>query len=369
LPSQRTRVLPVTPVALELRLGYSPYRENNHRILKKRVPRAFAVIPAYRASATLAAVVEQCLGVVDHVIVVDDACPENCSAVLSTGAKEPRVTVVRRGRNGGVGAATKDGIAEALRLGAEVIVKVDADGQMDTRYVPHMIEFLGSQPEVDLVKGNRFADPATLRRMPVARLIGNAGLTFLVKFSSGYWTIVDPTNGFIAARASALRRMNLDVLSDRYFFEIDLLCSFGLARRAIAELEMPAIYGDESSSLSIRRALLTFPGRLLSRFLKRLLVNYLIVEINVGTVCAVVGIPLLIAGVVFGSHEWLISVASGPRPTGVIILALLLFILGFQLTMQALFYDIQFSTRTVKIRRDPEEDVASEVASREVFFA
>jgi hypothetical protein len=151
--------------------------------------------------------------------------------------------------------------------------------------------------------------------------------------------------------------MNLDVLSDRYFFEIDLLCSFGLARRAIAELEMPAIYGDESSSLSIRRALLTFPGRLLSRFLKRLLVNYLIVEINVGTVC------------VFGSHEWLISVASGPRPTGVIILALLLFILGFQLTMQALFYDIQFSTRTVKIRRDPEEDVASEVASREVFFA
>lgn len=337
-------------------------------ILKRKLPHTFAVIPAFRAAATIEEVVARCLGVVDSVVVVDDACPENCGAKVVS-ADPSRVTVLRRARNGGVGAATKDGIAKALELGADVIVKVDADGQMDTRFVPHMIEFLASQPEVDLVKGNRFADPTTLQRMPVARLIGNAGLTFLVKFSSGYWTIVDPTNGFIAARASALRRMNLAALSDRYFFEIDLLCSFGLARRAIAEMEMPAIYGNERSSLSIGRALLEFPGRLLARFLKRILINYFVVEINVGTICAVVGFPLLIAGVVFGSHEWLISLASGPRPTGVIILALLLFILGFQLSMQALLYDVQFSTRTVKVRRDPDESASDTVASAEVFFA
>lgn len=336
-------------------------------ILKQKLFKAIAVIPAYRARATLGDVVEECLGVVDHVVVVDDACPENCSATLAS-SNQPRVTIVRRGQNGGVGAATKDGIAEALRLGADIIVKVDADGQMDTRFVPHMIEFLASQPEVDLVKGNRFADPRTLQRMPAARLIGNAGLTFLVKFSSGYWTIVDPTNGFIAVRANALRRMNLDALADRYFFEIDLLCAFGLARRAIAEMEMPAIYGKETSSLSIGRAFISFPGRLLSRFIKRLLVNYFIVEINVGTICAVFGFPLLLAGIIFGSHEWLLSRALGPRPTGIIILALLLFMLGFQLSMQALFYDVQFSTRTVKVRRDPEASVA-EGTSAEVFFA
>jgi glycosyltransferase involved in cell wall biosynthesis len=329
-----------------------------------------AVIPAYRASETLEGVVAECLGVVDHVVVVDDACPENCTANLTRFVDSAKVTVVRRSQNGGVGAATKDGIAEALRRGADVIVKVDADGQMDTRYVPHMIEFLASQPEVDVVKGNRFADAATLQKMPVARLIGNAGLTFLVKFSSGYWTIVDPTNGFFAIRASALRKMNVKALADRYFFEIDLLCALGLARRAIAELEMPAIYGNEKSSLSISRALLGFPGRLLVRFLKRIIVNYLIVEINVGSICGFLGIPLLIAALVFGCHEWLVSYATGqPRATGTIILALLMFMLGFQLSLQALLYDVQFSTRTVKVRRDPAERVDANAASAEVFFA
>ena len=153
-------------------------------------PRTVAVVPAYRAAATLARVVERALEVVDEVIVVDDACPERCSEVLA-GAPS-RVHVVRREHNGGVGAATKTGIVEALARGAEIIVKVDADDQMDTSYIPHMVAFLQRAPEIDMVKGNRFADPATLYRMPVTRLIGNAGLTFLVKFSTGYWTIFSP---------------------------------------------------------------------------------------------------------------------------------------------------------------------------------
>lgn len=314
----------------------------------------YAVIPAFRATTTLRRVVERALLVVDHVIVVDDACPESCGRLVENGADSARVTVIRRETNGGVGAATKTGIIEALERGAEFIVKIDADDQMDTRYVPHMIAFLREQPDIDLVKGNRFADMDTVRRMPVLRLIGNAGLTFLVKFSSGYWTLVDPTNGFFAVRSNVLRGMELSALADRYFFEIDLLCSLGLRKRAIAEIEMPAIYADERSSLSIGRALLTFPLRLLVRFIRRIVVNYFIVEINVGSFCALIGYPLLVAAVIFGSYEWMLSARSGEsRSPGTVLLALLLFIIGFQLSIQALFYDVQSAPRTLKIRRDP----------------
>jgi dolichol-phosphate mannosyltransferase len=324
--------------------------------LREPALRAFAVIPAYRAAATLRGVVERALGVVDEVIVVDDACPERCGDVLA-GYGDGRVRVIRRETNGGVGAATKTGIVEALARGADVIVKIDADDQMDTSYVPDMIAYLSAQPEIDLVKGNRFADPSTLHRMPVARLIGNAGLTFLVKFSTGYWTIVDPTNGFIAVRAQALRETDLSALADRYFFEIDLLCSFGLQRRPIAEMQMPAIYAGEHSSLSIGAVLLSFPGKLFARFLRRILVNYLVVEINVGSLCGVIGLPMLIAAIVFGGHEWLVAIQSGlPRPTGTIILALMLFTIGVQLSLQALLFDVQFATRTVKIRRGARRD-------------
>jgi len=320
------------------------------------------VIPAYRARATVGKVVEEALAVADFVILVDDACPEQSGEAVRR--EDPRVHVERHDRNRGVGGATKTGVRKALELGADYIVKIDSDGQMDTSYVPDMIDVLERYPEIDLVKGNRFADPATLQAMPVTRLLGNAGLTFLVKFSSGYWTIVDPTNGFIALRAGAVRQVTIERLADRYFFEIDLLCLFGLRRRAIAELEMPAIYGGEHSSLSIPRVLFSFPLKLAARFARRLLVNYLIVEINVGSLCGLIGLPLLLFAVLFGGHEWAISSSSGiPRPAGTVVLSLLLFMIGFQLSLQALLYDVQFSTRTMKLRRD--EHHAPSTAARE----
>jgi dolichol-phosphate mannosyltransferase len=307
--------------------------------------RIAAIVPTFLAQATIRAVVEQALKVADLVIVVDDACPERSSDLV---ADRERVIVIRHKVNG----ATKTGIREALRRGAEFIVKIDADDQMDVSYVPSMIDLMDRYAEIDMVKGNRFADAATLRTMPPARLVGNAGLTLFVKFSSGYWTIVDPTNGFIAVRAQTLDRLSLERLANRYFFEIDLLCELGLGRHTIAEMDMPAIYAGEHSSLSIVRVLVEFPPRLFSRFLRRLLLNYLIVEINVGTLCAVIGFPLLLFALLFGGHEWLLSSQTGiPRTPGTVILALLLFMLGFQLSLQALLYDVGFSTRTLKVRR------------------
>jgi glycosyltransferase involved in cell wall biosynthesis len=312
-------------------------------------PRVVAVIPAYRAARTLRRVVDRVLAVVDAIVVVDDCCPERSSATL---VADSRIRIVVHEHNRGVGGATKTGIEQALAWGADYIVKIDADDQMDPSFVPQMVDALERYAEVDLVKGNRFADPATMRTMPVARLIGNAGVTLLVKFSSGYWTIVDPSNGFIALRATSIREEELRGLAERYFFEIDLLCTFGLHRRVIAELEMPAIYPEESrSSLSIPNVMLSFPPKLLARYLRRLLINYFVVEINVGSLCALAGVPLLLFALAFGGYEWAVSISAGiSRPTGTIILALLLFMVGFQLSLQALLYDVQFSTRTLKLR-------------------
>jgi glycosyltransferase involved in cell wall biosynthesis len=317
----------------------------------ERRPTVAIVIPAYRARATLRTVVERSLAVADVVVVVDDACPDRCGDLVD--GMDDRVRVLRHPENRGVGGASKTGVAEAMRLGVDYVVKVDADDQMDVAYVPEMVTILERNPDVDLVKGNRFADAGTLQTMPLARLIGNAGLTLLVKFSSGYWTLVDPTNGFVALRVDALRALDLARLADRYFFEIDLLCSFGLRRRTIAELEMPAIYGDERSSLSIGRVLLSFPPKLAWRFLRRLVVNYLIVELNVASLCGLIGLPLLAFALIFGGHEWIVAARSGvSRPAGTVVLALLLFMTGFQLTLQALLYDVQFATRTLKLRAE-----------------
>jgi len=318
--------------------------------VRSNSPRIVAIIPTYRAKSTIVQVVRDTLSYVDRVIVVDDACPDESGRLA--GGLDQRVEVVANPVNLGVGGATKKGFQRALELGAEYVVKVDSDGQMNVSYIPDLIQALQGLPELALVKGNRFVDSATLQTMPRLRLIGNSGLTFLVKIASGYWTLVDPTNGYFAMRTDDIRRLDLRMLDDRYFFEIDLLCALGRQKAPIAEMEMPAIYRGEHSSLSIGRALLTFPLHLADRFARRLLMSYLITEINVATMCLALGIPLLIAAVIFGGIEWAKSNATGiPRPTGTIILALLLFMIGFQLTLQAVFYDIQFCVRTVKLRR------------------
>lgn len=302
------------------------------------------VIPTYKARATVQRVVQRALAVADVVIVVDDACPDR-SGDLVRGI-DPRVHVVRHERNRGVGGATKTGMREALALGARYVVKIDSDDQMDTSYVPFMIDALERSPEIDLVKGNRFADTATLRTMPWMRLIGNASATLLVKFSSGYWSIVDPTNGFLATRREVVLDTDLDALADRYFFETDLLCALGLRRRVIAELEMAAIYHDEPPGPWGLRMWLPFPVKLAQRFWRRVLLNYFVVEINVGSLCALAGAPMFVFGLVSTLRTaW----ADGAPPSSIGLATLML---GAQLLLGALFYDVQFSTPTRKLRRE-----------------
>src|SRR5205085_2251514 len=85
--------------------------------------------------------------------------------------------VGRRARNRGVGAATKDGFAEALRRGAAVCVKMDGDGQMSADDLDALVAPVVNG-SADYAKGNRFVDLAALRRMPGRRLFGNAMLSF-----------------------------------------------------------------------------------------------------------------------------------------------------------------------------------------------
>jgi len=309
------------------------------------------VIPAFRATASICRVVSSVLPYVDRIVLVDDACPEGTGHVAALAfAKDARVEIVRINANRGVGGAMKLGIARALALGATFIVKVDADGQMDARYIPDMLRVLDVNPKIAFVKGNRFIDGSIARVMPTQRLIGNSAMTLLVRMATGYWNSVDPTNGFFAIRASALNRVDLQKLANRYYFEISLLGALGLRRAEIAEMEMPAIYGDVPSSLSIVRTMLTFPLRLIATFLKRVMWQYFIADMNVGSLLLVLGLLLLTFAGTVGSIWWAQALRSGiPTTAGTATIVIAPLIMGSQLLLNALLYDVQFSSRVFKI--------------------
>jgi dolichol-phosphate mannosyltransferase len=295
------------------------------------------VIPCYRVERQIAGVIAGLPGWVDFIVAVNDQSPDQTASVLAK-IKDPRLCVESHAVNQGVGGAMMTGFRIALAKGAEVIVKVDGDGQMDPQHLPALVAPL-VRGEADFTKGNRWADLRALRSMPAIRLIGNTGLGFLVRLSSGYWSMFDPVNGYIAIRRDVLSMIQRP-LPKRYFFESGLLIELGILRALVQDVPMPARYGDEHSSLSITRTLFGFPPRLAKGLLRRLLWRYFVYDFTVVSLLLLVGLPLFLFGSVFGLWTWASLGSEAFASAGQVMLAAMPIILGFQLLLQALVLDV-----------------------------
>ena len=299
------------------------------------------VIPCYKVAAHIEQVLNTLPDGVDEIILVDDCSPDDTGEVLERlSQQDSRIVVVHNPKNLGVGGAMMAGFREALRRGCDVAIKLDGDGQMDSSRIVEMVQAIESG-DCDFVKGNRFYDKFALRNMPLIRKIGNFGMSFLVKMSSGYWQVSDPTNGFIAISKETLQRIDMSWLSPRFFFESSLICELYYTGARIKEISMPAIYGEEKSNLSVLKSLLTFPPKLLSRWLRRIWLSYYVYDFNIGSLYFAAGSLSFLFGLIFGIIRWVQFASAGtPAPLGTIMIAVLTFICGFQLLLAAFQYDI-----------------------------
>jgi dolichol-phosphate mannosyltransferase len=300
------------------------------------------VIPAYRVERELGAVLASIPPYVRHIIVVNDASPDATAKVLSEAAsRDGRISMVTHKKNKGVGGAMISGYKKALELGAQIVVKLDGDGQMSPDDIPALVAPLISG-QADFTKGNRFRDFLALSQMPFVRRIGNIGLSFLSKLATGYWNCFDPTNGFLALRGEVLERLPLEKIHKSYFFEISQLSQLYLIGACLRDVPIPARYAAETSSLSILRVLIEFPPRLATVFLRRILLHYFLYDFSMGSMYMLAGLPLFLFGLIFGSVEWVRYASRGtPAPTGTVMLATLTVILGIQFLLSAISIDLQ----------------------------
>lgn len=277
--------------------------------------------------------------VVGRIYVVDDACPDGSGKHVEENCVDPRVSVHYNEQNTGVGGAVLRGYAEAIADGATVIVKVDGDGQMDPSLIADFIDPI-LRGEADYTKGNRFFDLTAIRQMPTIRIIGNAGLSFMTKFSSGYWDIFDPTNGYTAVHADVARRLPRERISQRYFFESDLLFRLNTLRAVVVDVPMDARYGDEVSNLHISRVIGDFFTKHVRNGLKRIFYNYFLRDLSFASFELVIGLALTSVGTCYGSYHWWLSVHTGVQTTaGTVMLAALPLILGLQFLLGFLSHD------------------------------
>ncbi len=308
------------------------------------------IIPAYRAERTIGGVIQDIPAFVRTVVVVDDASPDG-TAEAARAAADPRVTVIRHEANRGVGGAMTTGYQAAIALGAEVVVKMDSDGQMDPAEMARLLEpiLLG---RADYAKGNRFYMSSYLSSMPVIRILGNAALSFLTKVSSGAWQVFDPTNGYTAIHRDVFSVIDVRRIHPRYFFESSMLALLTVGRAVIEDVPMPARYGAERSNLRIGRTLFQFPLLHLRYFIWRILKLYYLHDFTALSLFVLFGLPLVLFGLTDGILVWIHSGRTGvPATTGTVMIPILAIILGFQMLLHAVLLDISSVPRTPIQRR------------------
>jgi len=254
---------------------------NDHMLSSQKIA---VIIPTYKVKDQIGKVISSIPDFVWRIYVVDDCCPVETGKYVEANFNEDRLIVLYNAENKGVGGAVKAGYVQALNDGAQIMVKIDGDNQMDAELIPYFVEPIISG-EADYTKGNRFWDLEKINAMPKMRLIGNSLLSLMTKFSSGYWQNFDPTNGYTAIHAGSARHLPLYKISNRYFYYLRDL--------SIASLELP------------------------------------------------IGIGAFIFGLIYGIMNWLNTAETGiATPAGTVMLAALPLLVGVQLLLAFLNYDI-----------------------------
>jgi hypothetical protein len=214
--------------------------------------RLAVVLPAFRAGHRLVATVAAVPAWVDHIVVVDDGSDDGCAqrdrlaAAAAAGGAE-RLVVARLPWNRGVGAAIAEGYRQARRRGADIVVVMAGDGQMDPADLPALVVPL-VDGSADYAKGNRLLHKS-IDEMPGARRLGTTVLGTLTGWAIGEPTLSDSQCGYTAITGAMIDRLRLDRLWPRYGYPNDLLAMVKAEGGRIAEVVVRPVYAGEPSGL------------------------------------------------------------------------------------------------------------------------
>jgi glycosyltransferase involved in cell wall biosynthesis len=203
------------------------------------------VVPARNEERLIGRMLARVPSFVDSIIVVDDASTDRTS-VRAASSGDPRVSVVRHRRNGGVGRAIVTGYRCALEAGAEVVVVMAGDDQMDPEDLPALVAAVASG-RADYAKGNRFLHPERTK-MPFFRRVAGAALSAATRAATGL-RVDDSQCGYTAVASNALGALPLEDVWPRYGYPNDLLGLFAAHGMRVADVPVRPVYADEASGV------------------------------------------------------------------------------------------------------------------------
>lgn len=217
-----------------------------------RDKKVVVVMPAYNAAQTLQSTYDEVMdqGVVDHVIVVDDASTDETTAIAQT---LPDTTVYTHPENRGYGANQKSCYRLALEKGADIVIMVHPDYQYTPKLIPAMASMIGNGLYHCVLASRILGGHALSGGMPLWKYIANRGLTFAENVLMNA-KLSEYHTGYRAFSRELLERLPLDANSDDFVFDNQMLAQILWFGYIIAEISCPTKYFTEASSINFRRS-------------------------------------------------------------------------------------------------------------------
>ncbi|MFC7229568.1 glycosyltransferase family 2 protein [Salinirubellus salinus] len=206
----------------------------------------------------------------------------------------PFVLGIKHARNRGYGATVKTGYRHAHGDRMDVVAVMNGDGQMAPEELHRIIDPV-VDGRADYAKGDRMRTRDTREGMSGFRFVGNAALTIMTKFASGYWKMNDSQNGYTAVSLETLERIPYESLYDEYGFLNDTLTTLNIHGMRVANVPHRAVYGEERSSIRLRRFVPRVSALLARNFVRRLKARYLVLDFHPAVLCYLFGTVGLLA--------------------------------------------------------------------------
>jgi len=220
--------------------------------------RVIVIIPTYNELENLPLIVEQVLAQNEslEVLVVDDNSPDGTGKVADAlREKTGRVHVLHRPGKAGLGAAYRAGLAEALHLGADIVIQMDADFSHPPATIREMLQEIESH---DIVMGSRYVNGITVVNWPIERILISWAANVYARFVTRLST-TDATGGFRCIRRELLEQIGFErIKSDGYAFQIEMNYRFDKYGARIKEL--PFFFVDRSRGQSKLSLGIAFEG-------------------------------------------------------------------------------------------------------------
>ena len=308
-------------------------------ILDKKIG---VVIPCFQGGKVTKTIINEALDYADKVVLIDDACPFGTGKSISEVVKSEKLKVLFNSINKGVGYSTKKGFGWLIKEGCDLIIKIDADGQLDPKDIYPMCSPI-LEGKCEATKGNRFGNIENAMLIPKIRLFGILILSFITKLSTGYWDLFDPTNGYICFKQEILANINMDKIDNRYFFETDLLFRCSLNNVKITNVNVDIKYLPNISTLNPITQAPIFLIKHVKRVIKRIVYQYFIFDFNPGSIELILSFATGVLAVFIGLNSLLKSrIHQIPMSSGNSSLFTIACILAIQLFISFIYYDCTY---------------------------